>query len=100
MSEVPVVRELRRGRVGRLDHRAARVRRVLLRRRVRVSIGRPYERVQPRGRADAGVPRLQERAPGVLRAHQATAAGVALHGQRYENGFEKLPGHDRRGMRV
>lgn len=98
MPEVSAVRELHGSRMGRLDHCAAGLRRVLLRWRVYVPFGRPHERVQSRGRADADLNGLQVRAPGVLRADEVTTAGVALHGQRYEDRFKKLPRHDRRRM--
>lgn len=101
LPDVPDVRGLQGGGVQRLDPGAAGLRRVLLSRRVRVPVGQPHERHQPRGHADAD--ELGEpggRATGVLRAHPADRTDVALRGRRRQDGAEELSGNGRGRVRL
>lgn len=101
LSETSFVRGLRRRGLDRLDSRATRVRCVLLSRGLSVPSGGPSELDEPRDRAKPGaLDQPEQRAEGVLRAHRAELHVDAVPGRGEQGGDEKLPGHDRGGVRL
>jgi len=95
------VRRLRRDRLGRLDRGAARIRGVLLRRRLSVLPARLPQHHQPRHRPVADpLGRLEAGAAAVLRADGAQSHVDAVRRQRRQRGAEELPGDGRRGVRM
>ena len=97
----PAVRRLRRGGVGRLDHRAARLPRVRVRGRVPDDARRPPERHQPRaGTEPAALGERASRAGAVLRPDRAQRHLAALRRRRRQSSAAELPRHGGRGVRL
>jgi len=87
--------------VERLDRGAARLRRLLLPRRVSVPVGGAPQHHQPRGHPEPDeLDARGQRAQGVLRAHRALVHFHAVRRRGQQSCAQKLQGHGGAGLRL
>uniref|UniRef100_A0A8C6ZY87 Growth differentiation factor 6 n=1 Tax=Nothoprocta perdicaria TaxID=30464 RepID=A0A8C6ZY87_NOTPE len=94
LQQEAAARELQGARLGRLDHRAPRVRGLSLRGRVRLPAALPPGAHQPRHHPDAHeLHGARLHAAQLLRAHQAHAHQHPLHRRGQQRGLQAVRGH-------